>query len=135
MMERLEYIEGPGIGTVLEVKEEEGLGTTIDVILYDGYIRKTDQIVVGGRNKPILTKIRALLQPKELDEMRDPRDKFKSVDAVYASAGVKISAPGLEDALAGAPIRVAPKGQEEAIIKDVADELAKTDLLGGPCLK
>jgi len=123
MMGRLEYIEGPGVGTVLEVKEEEGLGTTIDVILYDGMIKKTDQIVVGGRTKVIHTKIRALLQPKELDEMRDPRDKFKNVDIVYASAGVKISAPGLEDALAGAPLRVAPLGKEEEVIKEVADEL------------
>jgi translation initiation factor eaIF-5B len=28
-------------GIVLEVKEEEGLGTTLDVIIYDGIIRKT----------------------------------------------------------------------------------------------
>ncbi|MHA1853046.1 MAG: translation initiation factor IF-2 [Candidatus Heimdallarchaeaceae archaeon] len=123
MMQKLEYSEGPGVGTVLEVKEEEGLGTTIDVILYDGVISKSDKIVVGGRDKPIMVKIRALLEPKELDEMRDPRDKFKSVDQVFASAGVKIAAPGLEDALAGAPVRVVPKGKEEEVYNEVADEL------------
>ncbi|MHA2357579.1 MAG: translation initiation factor IF-2 [Candidatus Heimdallarchaeaceae archaeon] len=123
MMQKLEYSEGPGIGTVLEVKEEEGLGTTIDVILYEGVIRKTDKIVVGGREEPALLKVRALLEPKELDEMRDPKDKFKGVDEVYASAGVKISAPGLENALAGAPIRVAPKGQEDEVYKEVEEEL------------
>jgi translation initiation factor 5B len=123
MMKKLEYSEGPGVGTVLEVKEEEGLGTTIDVILYEGMIKKNDQIVVGGREEPALLKIRALLEPKELDEMRDPKDKFKGVDVIYASAGIKIAAPGLEDALAGAPIRVAPKGMEDEIFDMVADEL------------
>ncbi|MCK5304478.1 MAG: translation initiation factor IF-2, partial [Candidatus Heimdallarchaeota archaeon] len=123
MMSKLEYSEGPGIGTILEVKEEEGLGTTIDVILYEGMLKKNDQIVVGGREEPCLLKIRALLEPKELDEMRDPRDKFKGVDVVYASAGIKISAPGLEDALAGAPIRVAPKGMEDEVFDIVADEI------------
>ncbi|MHA1707674.1 MAG: translation initiation factor IF-2 [Candidatus Heimdallarchaeaceae archaeon] len=124
MMQKLEYSEGPGVGTILEVKEEEGLGTTIDVILYDGVIKKTDQIVIGGREKPALLKIRALLEPKELDEMRDPKDKFKTVDEVFASAGVKIAATGLETALAGAPIRVAPKGKEKEIFNLVADELS-----------
>ena len=123
MMQKLEYSEGPGIGTVLEVKDEEGLGTTIDVILYDGVIKKTDKIVVGGREKPALLKIRALLEPKELDEMRDPKDKFKGVDKIYASAGVKIAAHGLEDALAGAPLRVAPIGKEEEVFKEVEAEL------------
>ncbi len=123
MMQKLEYSEGPGTGTVLEVKEVEGLGTTIDVILYDGVIRKNDKIVVGGRQEPKLLNIRALLQPKELDEMRDPRDKFKPVDYVFASAGLKISAPGLEDALSGAPVRVAPPGEEQIILNEVAEEL------------
>ena len=123
MMDKLEYSEGPGVGTVLEVKDEEGLGTTVDVILYDGVIRKTDQVIIGGREKPALIKIRALLEPKELDEMRDPKDKFKGVDELYASAGVKIAAPGLDIALAGAPIRVAPLGKEDEVYAEVASEL------------
>jgi len=55
--------------------------------------------------------------------MRDPRDKFKNVNAVYASAGVKISSPGLEIALAGAPVRVAPAGKENQILEEVNSEL------------
>ncbi len=123
MMEKLEYSVGPGSGTVLEVKETPGLGTTIDVILYDGVIKKTDKIVVGGRDKPQLVKIRALLQPKDLDEIRDPRDRFKPVDSVFASAGVKISAPGLDDSLSGAPVRVAPEGKEQETLDLVSEEL------------
>ncbi len=123
MMKKLSYVTGPGAGTVLEVKDVEGMGTTIDVILYDGVIKKTDKIVVGGRNGAELVKIRALLQAASLDEMRDPHNKFISVDTVYASAGVKISAPGLENVLAGAPLRVASPGKEQEVIEAVNEEL------------
>jgi len=123
MLEKLEYSVGPASGTILEVKDVEGLGTTADVIIYDGVISKNDKVVIGGREGAVLLKIRALLEPKELDEMRDPRDKFKNVDKVYASAGVKISSPGLEVALAGAPLRVVPPGQEQVILDEVNSEL------------
>ena len=38
---------GPAEGTVLEVKEERGLGLTIDTIIYNGSIKSTDTIIVG----------------------------------------------------------------------------------------
>ena len=107
--------EGPGEGTVLEVKEERGLGKTIDVILYSGTIRKGDTIVVGSTDEPIVTKIKAILKPKPMDEMRDPRDRFLSVDEVHAAAGIKIAAPNLEGALAGSPVIVANENLDEAI--------------------
>lgn len=107
LTDRLLITEGPAKGTILEVREEKGLGITIDVIIYDGIIRKNDIIVVGGLGKTIITKVRSLLIPKPLDEIRDPEDKFNSVNEVSAAAGVKISAPNLEDAVAGAPMYVA----------------------------
>ena len=105
-------VEGPARGTILEVREELGLGTTIDVIIYDGTLRKDDTIVVGGKDKAIVTKIRALLKPKPLDEIRDPRFRFDQVDEVVAAAGIKIAAPGLEEALAGSPV-IAARSEEE----------------------
>ena len=99
-------------GTVLEVKEATGLGTTIDVIIYEGKIKQGDTIAIAGKNKPFTTKVRALLKPAPLEEIRDTGKKFKSVKEVHAAAGVKISAPGLEEAIAGSPL----------IIKDNADE-------------
>jgi len=101
---RLQTTEGPAKGTVLEVREEPGLGLTLNIIVYDGVLRKDDLIVVGGKEKPIVTRVRAILVPKPLDEIRDPRDRFSSVEIVSAAAGVKIAAPDLEGALAGAPL-------------------------------
>ncbi|GAY25526.1 translation initiation factor IF-2 [Desulfurococcaceae archaeon AG1] len=114
--ERLVYAEGPAKGVVLEVKEEQGLGTTIDAIIYDGVMKRGDIIVLGGFDGAIITKVRALLLPKPLDEMRAPTDRFNNVEEVYAAAGVKISAPNLEKAIAGSPILVAQNEEEAKIL-------------------
>lgn len=113
---------GPGVGTVLEVKEEKGLGATLDVILYDGMLKKGDTVVIGSLGEPIQTKVRALLKPRELSEIRY-ESKFQQVNKITAAAGVKISAPGLEGALAGAPIRVATEETLEEIVAQVKSEI------------
>jgi len=113
----LEYTEGPARGVVLEVVEEMGMGITVNAIIFDGVLRSGDTIVLMGLNKPIVTKVRALLMPKPLDEMRDPRDRFNQVEEVRPSAGVKIVAPNLEDALPGSPLTVASGNIEEAVEK------------------
>jgi translation initiation factor 5B len=144
LKKQLQTTEGPAKGSVLEIKEEPGLGTTLNAIIYDGTLHKDDLIVVGGKVGPITARVRALLVPKPLDEMRDPRDKFASVESVYASAGVKIVAPDLEDALAGAPILAVPQGADVAkycdliteeigrvrITKEIDGVIAKADTLG-----
>jgi translation initiation factor 5B len=114
--------KGPGVGTVLEVKEEKGLGATLDVILYDGTLKKGDTVVIGSLGEPIQTKVRALLKPRELSEIRY-ESKFQQVNKITAAAGVKISAPGLEGALAGSPIRVATEETLEEIVAQVKSEI------------
>ncbi len=117
-------VDGPGVGTVLEVKEERGFGTTIDVVLYDGMVRADDEIVVGGENGPIVTNVRALLQPRPLAEIRT-EDRFEQVDDVAAAAGIKIAAPDLDRALAGAPVRVVRDRDVSTVVTDVESELAE----------
>jgi translation initiation factor 5B len=117
LISSLEYTEGPARGVVLEVVEEMGMGITVNAIIFDGVLRSGDTIVLMGLNKPIVTKVRALLMPKPLDEMRDPRDRFNQVEEVRPSAGVKIVAPNLEDALPGSPLTVASGNIEEAVEK------------------
>jgi len=85
-------VQGPGEGTVLEVKDERGFGATIDTVVYDGVVRNGDQIVVGGQDEPIVTEIRALLQPRPLEEIRTEK-KFEKVAEVGAAAGVRSLRP------------------------------------------
>jgi len=137
---------GPCQGTILEVKEEKGLGTTIDAIIYNGQLKVNDMLVIGGINKPLVVKVRALLEPGELSEMRDKKGKFRNVKEVTAATGVKISAPGLDEAIAGMPVRgISGLGDLELvkteIQKEVSDIIAedsgeegviiKADTLGG----
>jgi len=123
---KLQVTEGAAKGTILEVREEIGLGMTVNVILFDGVLKKGDTIVLGGKEKPIITRVRAILLPKPLDEIRDPRDKFTDVESVSAAAGVKIVAPNLEEALAGSPLYSVPEGENlEDYVKAVTEEVEK----------
>jgi translation initiation factor 5B len=144
LKKRLQTTDGAAKGSILEVKEEPGLGMTLNTIIYDGTLHKDDLVAVGGKDGPISARVRTILVPKPLDEMRDPRDKFTSVDCVYASAGIKIVAPGLECALAGAPLLAVPAGEDAAkyckliteeigrirITKEIDGVIVKADTLG-----
>jgi translation initiation factor 5B len=126
LKKRLQTTEGPAKGTVLEVKEEPGLGLTINTIIYDGVLHKDDLIVVGGKEKPIVTRIRAILVPKPLDEIRDPREKFSSVNSASAAAGIKIVAPDIEGVLAGATLYAVPQDEKpERYARLIAEEIEK----------
>lgn len=118
---RLEKNEGPGKGTILEIKEEKGLGKTLDIILYSGTLRRGDTVALGTRGAPIITKIKAILKPKPLDEIRDPRDRFDSVKELNAAAGVKIACQNVEGAIAGGPIMVV-SGPNDPLISTIKEE-------------
>ncbi len=121
LQDKLGYeASGPARGTVLEVKDVQGLGKTVDAIIYDGVLRTGDKLVLGGVNGPIVSQVKALLKPKPLDEIRDPKNRFNSIKEVVAATGVKIAGPGIEDALAGSPI-VAYVGDESAAVAEVME--------------
>ncbi len=135
LQEKLSVSQGPARGTVLEVKEEVGMGTTINAIIYDGVLRQGDVIVVGGKEGPIATGIRAILMPQPLDEIRDPRKRFINISEAPAAAGVKIVAPNLENTVPGAPLIAVGEGMTvERVLEEVASEVARirfyTDKVG-----
>lgn len=142
--DRLVHAEGPGKGVVLEVKEQPGYGTAIDVILYDGAIKEKDLIVLAGINGPIVAKVRAILMPKTVTDIRVAKTELKTVEEVSAAAGIRIIAPNLEEVIAGSPLYVVPSEEEvekykklvleevEAVRfkKDVNGVVVKADTLG-----
>jgi len=142
--DRLRDTLGPAEGTVLEMKEERGLGKTIDVILYRGELKKGDKITLVSQDGPFQTHIKGMFQPRGMSEMRDAGDRWDSVDFIKAASGVKISGPGLENVLAGTSLRLSNSDEEltnaealaweEAKISFETDEegvVLKSDTLGG----
>ncbi len=124
---------GPAQGIILEIKEETGLGKTLDVIIYDGTIHINDIIVIGGIEQPIVTRVKALFEPAPLSEMRDRKTKYNPVQQAIAATGIKIVAPDIENAIAGMPLIVPGKNLEEAKkkVQEEVDEVAiQTDKNG-----
>lgn len=109
-------VEGPGAGTVLEVKEERGLGTTLDVILYDGTLAIGDEIAVATQGDIVVTKVRSLLKPRPMKEIL-VEERFERVKSVAAAAGIKVTAPNLENVIAGSPFFVIRGNREEVEAK------------------
>ncbi|MEM3841138.1 MAG: translation initiation factor IF-2 [Candidatus Micrarchaeaceae archaeon] len=124
-------VGGAGRGSILEKKEVKGLGTTIDVILYDGSLKVNDTIAFATPDGVITTKIRAMLKPKPLHEIRESTSKFYYVERVDAASGVKISATSLENALPGSPVVQVISGEDYTKeINAEMKEVFKTDKVG-----
>ncbi len=118
-------VNGPGKGSIIEKKEEKGLGTTIDVILYNGTLKVNDTIAFATSTGIATSKIKALLKPKPLQELRESSSKFYYVDSVSAACGVKISGTGLDDALPGSlVISTEYPNYENEIKAEIADLFA-----------
>ncbi|KAF8410091.1 hypothetical protein HHK36_002613 [Tetracentron sinense] len=157
--------------TVLEVKVVEGHGTTIDVVLVNGVLHEGDQIVVCGMQEPIVTTIRALLTPHPMKELRVKvrflltkssldvtggsfrmelrvENVWHSLQGTYlhhkeikAAQGIKISAQGLEHALAGTGLHVVGPDDDledikEAAMQDMKSVMSRIDKSGeGVCVQ
>jgi len=139
MVERLMFSEVME-ATVLDVKKIEGVGTTIDIVLVNGKLRKGDTIVVAGMNGPIVTQIRALLTPQPLKEMRVKGD-FVHHDEIKAAMGIKISGQHLEDAIAGTSMYLLTDDDDEeelmdAVMADVSEVMQSVSTTGrGVCVQ
>lgn len=113
--------------TVLEVKAITGLGTTIDTILVNGYLREGDTIVVAGTDGPLVTQIRSLLMPQPLKELR-VKNAYVEYKEIKAAQGVKIAAKDLEKAIAGLNIYVAHKTDDVEHLKEIVARELKSAL-------
>ena len=138
---RLDTEDGPAAGTVLEVKEEKGFGTTADTIIYSGTLNVGDKVAIGTRNGLLATRVRGIFKAKPLHETKDPKERFKPFETVSAAAGVKLLLQETAGIAGGSPLyayRRDTSEVEEKILKESSvsvefDEtglLVKTDALG-----
>ncbi|KAL9261388.1 Eukaryotic translation initiation factor 5B-like protein [Drosera capensis] len=126
--------------TVLEVKVVEGHGTTIDVVLVNGVLHEGDQIVVCGMQGPIVATIRALLTPHPMKELR-VKGTYLHHKEIKAAQGIKITAQGLEHAIAGTALYVVEPDDDveritELAMEDMQSVLSRIDKSGeGVCVQ
>ena len=99
-----------GKGVVLEVREDKGLGTVLDVVLYDGKISINDEFVIGGIDEPIVSRVRNIF------EMKRP------VDKVEAAANITLIAPNVGGVCAGMPLAVVDKSNDLTKLKKEVQE-------------
>ena len=126
LQKRLAQEEKSTRGIVLEVNDEVGLGPTANIILIDGHLKKEDNVIIAKRDSVVITKPKAMLLPKPLDEMRDPRDKFKPINEVYAAAGVKIASPDLDGVLPGSTVYATDDDEEAKNLKKLIESEMKS---------
>ncbi len=116
-----------GKGVILEVKKDEKLGNNIDIILYDGTLKIGDEILVE-LEKPVSIKVRALLEPNSLQDIRVEK-KFVNVNEIRAASGVKIIGRGVEEAIAGVNFFVFRSAEEKRKIEtELKKEQTKTEI-------
>ncbi|MFT4310415.1 MAG: translation initiation factor IF-2 [Candidatus Woesearchaeota archaeon] len=115
-------VDGPAKGTIVEVKEQQGLGTVLDTIVYDGTLHVNDVIVIGHTQEPIIAKVKALFTPCSVADMRDKKTTFAANKTIAAACGVRIAAVGIDQAIAGMPFEAV--GQQE--VEQVSERLQKT---------
>ncbi|MBI5224972.1 translation initiation factor IF-2 [Candidatus Micrarchaeota archaeon] len=85
-------------GAILEVKDEKGLGRTLDVIIYKGSLEEGDLITFLKIDGNIAkSKVKAILKPSS----EERETKFRKVEKAVAAAGVKIACDFADEALVG----------------------------------
>lgn len=104
------YLSEESKGIILEIREQKGIGTVADCILYDGKIKRGVYIVIAAE-EPIVTKVKFIMMPKELRDLKYEKD-FEYVNEAKAACGIRIFAENLDKVVAGSEFRVA-KSEEE----------------------
>ena len=124
-------------GVLLEIKKEKSTNY-IESILYDGELKKSDEIAIANFNiekEPIITKIRVLEEIEPLSTKFVPRDK------VVASTGIRMQLIEKDEVLPGMPFEIYKNNLrelKEKFKKEISEKIltekngiiAKADSLG-----
>ncbi|MCX6750866.1 MAG: translation initiation factor IF-2, partial [Candidatus Pacearchaeota archaeon] len=124
-------------GVLLEIKKEKSTNY-IEAILYDGELKKSDEIAIANfsvEKDPIVTKIRIL------EEIEPLCSKFRPKDSVHASTGIRMQLIEKEEVLPGMPFEIYKNNLselKEKFNKEISEKIqtkpngiiAKADSLG-----
>ncbi|NPA85949.1 MAG: translation initiation factor IF-2 [bacterium] len=125
-------VQGPAKGSIIEVKEVLGAGTTLDVIIYDGVLRVGDKVAFLTKQGPRITVVKGIYLPKPLKETRGSIADFVPVEEVAAAAGVKLVVREPEGALTGSPLLVVENEQEvlECLQRELSSVIFQSERTG-----
>ena len=104
-----------GRGTIIELKKEESLGTTLDTVLYQGTLNRGDTVALNTRSGPAVTKVKAMLV-----NSRGRTKKMLEKDTVYSASGVRVLITDKLEVVSGSPMIVVRDDPSEAF-----DEITK----------
>lgn len=120
LQDKLELNQIPK-GVVLEIKKEKSVNYA-EAILYDGELKRTDEIAIANfqnPEQPIITKIRIL------EEILPLCAKFKAKDSAIASTGIRMQLISKEEILPGMPFTLYKDNKEE-IQKEFKKEISES---------
>lgn len=124
-------------GVLLEIKKEKSTNY-IEAILYDGELKKSDEIAIASfdtEKEPLITKIRIL------EEIEPLCARFRPKEEVTASTGIRMQLVEKEEVLPGMPFEIFKnniKELKESFKKEISESIktsrqgiiAKADSLG-----
>jgi len=107
-------------GVVLEVKKDKK-GNFLEIILYDGCLKITDEIAIASlENDPVTTKIRTMQEALPLNK------GYTTVKGAEAATGLKLQIISKEEILPGMPIQVITQDNTlEKITKEFEKEISE----------
>ena len=119
----ISMVNGEARGTIIEVKIESSVGTTLDTILYQGSLKTGDVIAINTKDGPKLTRVKALLVNSANGEKG-----LKEKRIVSAAAGVRILISDKYEVIAGSPLIAVIAAPEAAFLEIEKESKTNIDL-------
>jgi translation initiation factor 5B len=110
--------EAQARGTIIEVKKEESIGTMLDLVLYQGKLKRTGRVALNTKTGPGITRIKAIFvnrssRGKDLEER----------DRISAAAAIRLLITDKLDVIPGSPvIGIQSEDEIEKAFQDILAE-------------
>ncbi|BCS90861.1 MAG: putative translation initiation factor IF-2 [Candidatus Micrarchaeota archaeon] len=123
-------LEGPAKGVIIERKQVKGAGTAVDVIIYDGNLSVNDTVAFATDKSIETSKVKAIMKPSRITDIRIAYTDLISIKKVYAAAGVRLYGNNFDNALPGSPIIKVIDNNYESFIKAEIKDVFRNNRYG-----